>query len=132
MEEGDERAAPGEPDGCLAGGVAAADDRDARACAELGLGRPGGVEDGQSLELGKAVDWEAAVLGPRCEQDGARGDLPVVFEADEMPAVSRFEGEGAVRRRGARVELARLGDCATRQLGAADPGREAEVVLDSS
>ena len=29
---------------------------DARAGAELGLGRPGGVEDGQSLELGKAVD----------------------------------------------------------------------------
>jgi len=29
MEEGDERAASGEPDGRLAGGVAAADDRDA-------------------------------------------------------------------------------------------------------
>ena len=56
VEEGDERAATGEPDGGLAGGVAAADDGDARAGAELGLGRPGGVEDGQSLELGQAVD----------------------------------------------------------------------------
>ena len=45
VEEGDERAAAGEPDRGLAGGVAAADDRDARAGAELGLGRPGGVED---------------------------------------------------------------------------------------
>ena len=56
VEEGDERAATREPDGCLAGGVAAADDRDARAGAELGLGGPGGVEDRQPLELGKAVD----------------------------------------------------------------------------
>ena len=56
MEEGDQRAAPGEPDGCLPGRVAAADDRDARARAELGLGRPGGIEDGQSLELVEAVD----------------------------------------------------------------------------
>ena len=48
VEERDERAAAGEPDGGLAGGVAAADDRDARAGAELGLGRPGGVEDRQS------------------------------------------------------------------------------------
>ena len=56
VEERDERAAAGEPDGGLAGGVAAADHRDARAGAELGLGRPGGVEDRQSLELGEAVD----------------------------------------------------------------------------
>ena len=47
-----------------------------------------------------------------------------------MPAVSRFEREGAVRGRGARVELARLGHGAARQLGAADARGEAEVVLD--
>src|SRR4051794_34371898 len=47
-----------------------------------------------------------------------------------MPAVPRFEGERAVGRGGARVELARLGDRAAGELGAADPGREAEVVLD--
>ena len=97
VEEGDERAAAGEPDGGLAGGVAAADDGDARAGAELGLGRPGGVEDRQSLELGQAVDREPPVLSARREQDGARGDLLVVLEADEMAAVPRFEGERAVR-----------------------------------
>src|SRR6185436_452814 len=42
----------------------------------------------------------------------------------------RFEGEGTVGRRGARIELARLGDCAAGELGAADPGGKAEVVLD--
>src|SRR6266852_879647 len=47
-----------------------------------------------------------------------------------MAAVPRFEGERAVRGRGARVELARLGDCAARELGAADPGGKAEVILD--
>ena len=93
-------------------------------------GAPGGVEDRQSLELGKAVDRQPPVLSTRREQDGARGDLPVVLEADEMTAVPRFEGEGAVRGRGARVELARLGDRAARELGAADAGGEAEVVLD--
>ena len=93
-------------------------------------GSTGGVEDRQSFELGQAVDREPSVLGARREQDGARGDLLVVLEADEMPAVPRFEGERAVRRRGARVELARLGDCAARELGAADPGGKAEVVLD--
>ena len=132
VEEGDERAATGEPDRGLAGGVAAADDRDTRTGAELGLGRPGGVEDGQSLEFGQAVDREPPVLGARREQYGARCDLPVVLEPDEMPAVPRFERERAVRRRGARVELARLGDRAARELGAADPRGKAEVVLDPS
>ena len=120
----------GEPYGRLSGGVAAADYGDARAGAEVGFGRPGGVEDGQTLELGKAVDREAPVLSARCEQDGACGDLPVVLEADEMPAVPGLERERAVRRRGARVELARLRDCAACQFGAADSGGKAEVVLD--
>ena len=47
-----------------------------------------------------------------------------------MPTVARFEGEGAIGRRSASVELARLGDRAARELGAADPGGKAEVVLD--
>ena len=49
-----------------------------------------------------------------------------------MTSVPRFEGEGAVRGRGARVELARLGHRAAGQLRAADARGEAEVVLDSS
>jgi len=49
-----------------------------------------------------------------------------------MSAVPRFEREGAVRSCGARVELARLGDCAARELGAADACGEAQVVLDPS
>ena len=84
MEKGDERAAAGEPDGRLAGGVAAAYDRDARAGAELRLGRSRSVEDRQSLELGEAVDRQAAVLSARCEQNRTGGDLPVVLEADAM------------------------------------------------
>ena len=48
VQERDERAAAREPDGGLAGGVAAADDRDPGRAAELRLGRPGRVEDAQS------------------------------------------------------------------------------------
>ena len=131
VEKCDDRPAAGEPDGRLAGRVAAADDRDPRAGAELSLGRPGGIEDGQSLELGKPVDRETPVLGARREQDGARGDLHVVLETDEVPAVPRLERERAIRRRAARVELARLADRAARELGAADAGGKAEVVLDA-
>ena len=47
-----------------------------------------------------------------------------------MPAVSGLEGEGAVGRRGAGVELPRLGDRPAGELAAADAGGEAEVVLD--
>src|SRR6185437_9089897 len=102
------------------------------AAAELSLGWPGGVESRQPLELRQAVDREPPVLGARREQHSARCDLAVVLEPDEMPTVPRLQGESAVRRRGASVELARLGDRAARELGAADPGGKAEVVLDPS
>ena len=47
-----------------------------------------------------------------------------------MAVVAGLERLGAVGRRRAGAELARLGDRAAGQLGAADAGREAEVVLD--
>ena len=130
VEEGDERAASREPDRCLAGGVAAADDRDPCAGALPGLGRPGGVVDRQAFEFVQPVDREPPVLGARREQHRARCDLAVVLEPEDVPTVPRFEGEGAIRRRGARVELARLADGAARELAAADPRGKAEVVLD--
>src|SRR5262249_47001226 len=130
VEEGDQRAAAGKPDGGLARGVAAAHDRHARAGAELRLGGARGVEGGQPLELGEPLDREPAVLRAGGEQDGAGGDLAVVLEADEMASGSRLEGERAVRRGAARVELARLRDGAARELGAGDPRGKPEVVLD--
>src|SRR2546428_7218835 len=45
VDQRDEGAAAGEPDGGLSGGVAAADDGDARGAAQLRLGWPRGVED---------------------------------------------------------------------------------------
>ena len=47
-----------------------------------------------------------------------------------MPPVSRLERDRPVRRRGPSAELARLYHRAAGQLGAADAGRKAEVVLD--
>ena len=85
------------------------------------------VEDGHSLELGQALDREASILGARGEQDGARCDLSVVLEPDEMPSVAWFEREGAVGGCRARVELARLGDRPAGELGPADPGGKAQV-----
>src|SRR5262249_28491926 len=55
VQQGDECAAAGEPDRRLAGGVAAAHDRDPRAAAQLCFGRSGGIEDRQTLELGESI-----------------------------------------------------------------------------
>ena len=109
MQQGDERAAAGEPDRRLAGGVAAADDGDARGSAELRLRRAGGVEDADPLVVGEVGDGQAAVLRAGREQHGPRADLLSVLEPDEMPAVPGLERDRAIRSGGARVELARLG-----------------------
>ena len=128
----DERAPAREPHRGLGGGVATADHRNPRAGAELRLGGAGGVEDRHPFELRKAVDRQSPVLGARREQDGTRGDLPALLELHEVTAVPRFERQGAVRSRGASVELPCLGDRAAGQFRAADAGREPEVVLDPS
>ena len=75
VQQRDERAAAGEPDGGLAGRVAAADDADARGAAELRLGRPGGVEDADPLVLREAVDRQAPVFGAGREQHRARAAI---------------------------------------------------------
>ena len=103
---------------------------DPRGAAELRLRRPGGVEDADPLVVGEAVDREAPVLRAGGEQHGARGDLVVLLEPHDVAPVSRLERDRAVGRRRPRVELARLGDGAAGELGAADAGGEAEVVLD--
>ena len=53
VEQRHERAAASEPDRGLPGRVPAADDGDALGAAQLGLGRPGGVEDADALVLGR-------------------------------------------------------------------------------
>ena len=67
---------------------------------------------------------------PVASRTVARGDLVLLLQPHDVASVSRLERHGAVWRRQARVELPRLGDRAAGQLGAADPRREAEVVLD--
>ena len=130
VQQRHERAAAREPDGGLAGRVAAAHDADARGAAELRLRRPGGVEDAQPLVVGETVDREPPVLGAGREHHGARGDLVVVLEPHDVAPVAGLERHRPVGRRRPRAELARLGDGAARELGAGDAGREAEVVLD--
>ena len=130
VQEGDQRAAAGQPDGGLRGRVAAADDADPLGAAEVGLGRAGGVEDADPLVAVEVVDRQAAVFGAGREQHRAGDDLVAFVERDDVAPVARLQRAGAVRGRRAGAELARLGDRPAGQLGAADPGREAEVVLD--
>ena len=116
VQERDERAAAGEPDGGLSGRVAAADHADAGRPAALCLGRPGRVEDADALVVLEVRDRQPAVLGAGRDDDRAGRDLVVVLEADDVAIGARFERERAIGRRGARVELARLRDRARREL----------------
>jgi hypothetical protein len=70
VQQGDQRAAAGEPHGGLAGGVSSADDGYALGSAELRLGRPRGVEDADALVLVEVVDGQAPVLRAGGDQDG--------------------------------------------------------------
>ena len=72
VQEGDEGAAAGQPDGGLRGRVAAADHADPLGAAELRLGRPGGVEDADPLVAVEVVDRQAAVFGAGGEQHRPR------------------------------------------------------------
>src|SRR5437763_13946181 len=82
--------------------------------------------------MAEAVERQAAVVGTGGEQDGASRDLVPLLELDDVPFVAGLERDRPVRGRGSRAELSRLCDGAAGELGAADPRREAEVVLDSS
>src|SRR4029077_14568608 len=75
VEQRDEGAAASEPDRGLSGGVAAADDGDARGAAQLRFGRADGVEDAQPFIVAQAVERESPVGGAGCEYDGTRCDL---------------------------------------------------------
>src|SRR5207249_6996704 len=84
VEERDEGAAAGEPDGGLSGGVTAADDGDARSAAELRLGRAGRVEHAQALVVGQALEGESPVGGAGGKHDGACCDLVLFLQSYEV------------------------------------------------
>ena len=130
VEQRHERAAVRQPDRRLGGGVAAADDADAGGAAPLRLLRAGRVEDADPLVGVDVGDGQPAVVGARGEDDGAGAHLVSVLEPDEVAVGAWLEPDRAVGRGGAGAELPRLRDRPGRELGAADPGREAEVVLD--
>src|SRR5439155_16635611 len=93
-------------------------------------GWPGGVEDARAFVVAQAVEGEPPVGGAGGEHDGACCDLPLFFQSHDVSSVAGFERDGAVGGRGSGAELARLTDGAAGELGAADAGGEAEVVLD--
>src|SRR6266436_1405162 len=88
VEQRDEGAAAGEPDGGLSGGVAAADDGDARGATQLRLGGPGRVKHAHALVVAQAVEGEPPVGGAGGEHDGACCDLVFLFKSYEMSSVA--------------------------------------------
>ena len=130
VEERHESASVRKPDRRLGGGVAAADDADAGGAAPLRLLRPGRVEDADAFVGVDVGDRQPAVVGARREDDGAGTHLVATLEPDEMAIVAGLERERAIGRCGTGAELAGLRDGPGGELGAADAGREAEVVLD--
>src|SRR5262245_46050748 len=98
VKERDERAPAGEPDCGLAGGVAAADDRDARGPAELRLGWACRVEDARALVVPKLVEREPPVLGSGRENDRPSRDLVPFLQLDDVAAVAGLELDRAIGR----------------------------------
>ena len=130
VQQRHERASVRQPDRRLRGGVAAADDGDAGGAALLRLLRAGSVEDADALVGVGVGDGQPAVVGACGEDDGACAHLVSVLEPDEVAVGAWLEPDRAVGRGGAGAELPRLRDRPGRELGAADAGREAEIVLD--
>ena len=115
----------------LTGRIAAAGDHDGGLGAFARFQRRGGVVHALALEVGEPVDIESPVVGARGGDHGATGHLGAVGEADhEMPGLLSQRGG---RARGGEVcaELLRLDERPLGQVGAGDPGWEAEVVLDA-
>src|SRR5439155_14410983 len=130
MEQGDQRAAASEPDSRLSGRVAAADHGDARGSAQLCFRWSGGVEDARALVFGETLEREPPVVGTGGEDDRAGRDLVLLFQPYEVSPAARLEPDRTVGGRRPGAELACLADGPGRQLRAADPSRETEVVLD--
>src|SRR5207244_7980029 len=105
VEKRDERAAAGEPDGRLAGRVAAPHDRDARGAALPRFGRTGRVEDARALVAGEIRERQSPVLGSGGEDHRSRRDLVSLLEMHDMPGASRLESNRAVRGGGTGAEL---------------------------
>jgi hypothetical protein len=82
------------------------------------------------LVVGEALGGEAPVLRVGGQHDGAGDDLLTVLQPHQVTPVPGLQRDGPVRRRRARVELARLDDRPAGELRSADPGRETVVVLD--
>ena len=115
----------------LAGRVAASDHDHVLAAAALGVGRHGGVVDAGAREPRDVVGRELAPARPGGDDDRAGERVLAVVEVDaDEPLGAARELDRAVEARQDRVEAPRLQRRLARQLGAGDPGGEAEVVLD--
>ncbi len=115
----------------LAGRVAAPDDHQLLAGAELRLHERGAVVHAGPLEPRQARQGELPVLGARGDDHGARRDagaLVVDLDGVGLPAAGELLGVPRDHQPG--PELLRLRVGARRQLLARDAGGEAEVVLD--
>ncbi len=121
----------GEEDRGLARGVAAPDDGDAPAAAQLGLDRRRRVVHAGAFELRQPRHVEPPVARAGGQHDGARAKALAALELDDVVAVLVRERVDALGSDDAHAEARGLHRRALRELGAGDPGGEAEVVLDA-
>ena len=128
-QEGDAPGVPREVDGGLARGIGAAHDVDVVTLAAdaLGSGRP--VVDAPSFEAGEAL--EAPVGHPGGDHDGVGRQLLAVGHPHQPGRSAHLESLDFRHQQHLGPEPARLGGGATGQVGARQPGREPQVVLDA-
>ena len=90
---------PGQEDGGLAGGVAAADDHHVRAPAHLRLVRGRGIVDAAALEPLAALDVQPAVVGPGGDQQALGDEVspPSSWSTESLSNVRPVTGVGTDR-----------------------------------
>src|SRR5438105_12943874 len=119
----------------LSGRIAAADDCDFLARAQLGFQRRGPVPDTPAFEVRQAGHRRTAITRAARDHDGARPQGPAIRELQRQLALApRFR---AIERRCLpgyqhfRAELLRLHEGATSQRLTRDAGRKTQIVLDT-
>ena len=122
---------PGQVHGRLAGRVAAAHHRDPLAAVEGGLRGRRPVVDARPREAVRVRQVQRPVLHAGRDEQGLAAHLGPVGQGEDLVPVVDREACHRLRRQHLGAEARRLGQRAARQVGAAQPGRESQVVLDS-
>src|SRR5690606_34925281 len=117
-------------DRCLPRAVSGSDHRNRAVDASQGFGRRGCVVDAAPLEVIQPLGRDALVFGAGGDDHAAGMNAVAILKGDDVDSVAAVEALGTAGNRDLCAKLLRLDKRPVGQILAAEPGGEAEVVLD--